>query len=80
MDFDDADECTFSATTMRLECPTVTHDGLTITRSFSFLDGAGVPEHAFDPAKTNTVNLKRSVIGTVTHHETATARLPAQVI
>ncbi|GAC1453454.1 MAG: hypothetical protein PVSMB1_01990 [Gemmatimonadaceae bacterium] len=73
MDFDDADECTFSASTMRLECPTITHDGLTITRSFSFRDAAGAVEHAFDPAKTNTVNVKRSVIGTVTHHETATS-------
>lgn len=71
MDFDDSDECTFSATTMRLECPTITHDGLTITRSFSFLDATGAVEQAFDPAKTNTVNIKRSVSGTVTHHETA---------
>jgi hypothetical protein len=73
MDFDDADECTFSATTNRLECPTITRHGLTITRSFSFLDAAGAVEHAFDPAKTNTVNIKRNVSGTVTHHGTATS-------
>jgi hypothetical protein len=71
--FDHSDNCAFSTTTNRVECATITHDGLTITRSFSFLDALGVVQQAFDTAKTNTVNIKKSVSGTVTHHETATS-------
>ena len=71
--FDHSDNCAFSATTNRVECATITHDGLTITRSFSFLDASGAAQQAFDTAKTNTVNIKKSVSGTITHHETATS-------
>jgi len=71
--FDHSDNCAFSTTTNRLECPTMTHDGLTITRSFSFLDAKGAVQQAFDTATTNTVNIKKSVSGTVTHHETVTS-------
>lgn len=72
-DFDDSDACIFSTTTSRVECATVTHGGLTINRSFSFLDATGAVQQAFDIVKTNTVNVKSSVTGTVTHHETATS-------
>jgi hypothetical protein len=71
--FDHSDNCAFSATTNRVECATITHDGLTITRSFSFLDASGAVQQAFDTAKTNTVNIKKSVSGTITHHETVTS-------
>jgi hypothetical protein len=72
-DFDDSDDCTFSTTTSRVECATVTRGGLTINRSFSFLDAAGTVQQMFDPSTTNTVNTKSSVTGTVTHHQTATS-------
>jgi len=72
-DFDDTGACTFSTTSSRVECPTVTRAGLTFNRSFSFLDGAGAVQQAFDAAKTNTVNAKSTVTGTVTHHSTATS-------
>jgi hypothetical protein len=72
-DFDDSNSCTFSTTTSRVECTAVTRGGLTINRSFSFLDASGAVEQAFDAAKTNTVNVKNSVTGTVTHHSTATS-------
>jgi hypothetical protein len=72
-DFDDSNSCTFSTTSNRVECAALTRGGLTINRSFSFLDAAGVAEHAFDATKTNTVNVKNSVTGTVTHHSTATS-------
>ena len=72
-DFDDSNSCAFSTTTNRNDCAAITHDGLTINRSYSFLDGAGHVEQAFDPANTNTVNVKNSVTGTVTHHSTATS-------
>jgi hypothetical protein len=73
-DFDDSNACTFSTTSNRVECPTVTRaGGLTVNRSFSFLDASGAVQHAFDETTTNTVNVKNSVTGTVTHHETATS-------
>jgi hypothetical protein len=72
-DFDDSNTCTFSTTSSRVECAAVTRGGLTINRSFSFLDAAGAVQQAFDAAKTNTVNAKNSVTGTVTHHSTATS-------
>ena len=75
-DFDDDDaSCTFNTTSKRVECATLTRGGLTINRSFSFLDLAGKVEQAFDPANTNTVNVKSSVTGTVTHHSTATSTI-----
>jgi hypothetical protein len=73
--FDHSDNCTFSTTTNRVECPTMTRDGLTITRSFSFLDAKGAVQQAFDTATTNTVNIKKSVSGTITHHETVTSKV-----
>lgn len=71
--FDHSDACAFSTTTNRVECATIIHDGLTINRSFSFLDAAGKVQQAFDTATTNTVNVKKSVSGTITHHETVTS-------
>jgi len=73
--FDHSDNCAFSTTTNRNDCATITHDGLTITRSFSFLDAAGTVQQAFDTATTNTVNIKKSVSGTITHHETVTSKV-----
>jgi len=73
--FDHSDNCAFSTTTNRVECATITHDGLTINRSFSFLDKSGAVQQAFDTATTNTVNIKKSVSGTITHHETVTSKV-----
>jgi hypothetical protein len=72
-DFDDSNACTFDAAIMSVKCATVTRGGLTIDRSFSFKDASGAVQHAFDETTTNTVNVKNSVTGTVTHHETATS-------
>jgi hypothetical protein len=72
-DFDDSNGCAFSTTNSRNDCAAITRGGLTINRSYSFLDGAGKVEQAFDPANTNTVNVTNSVAGTVTHHSTATS-------
>lgn len=74
---DSDDDCAFSTITTRLECTAVNHRGLTITRSFSFLDAAGAVQQAFDNQTTNTVNAKTSVSGTITHHETATSTVNA---
>ena len=72
-DFDDSNVCAFSTTTNRNDCAAIIRGGLTINRSFSFLDASGKVEQAFDPANTNTVNVKNSATGTVTHHSTATS-------
>jgi hypothetical protein len=71
--FNHSDNCVFSTTTNRVECPTNTHDGLTINRSFSFLDASGTVQQSFVSGTTNTVNVKKSVSGTITHHETVTS-------
>jgi len=71
--FNHSDNCVFSTTTNRVECATITHDGLTINRSFSFLDASGAVQQAFDTGTTNTVDVKKTVSGTITHHETVTS-------
>jgi hypothetical protein len=71
--FNHSDNCVFSTTTNRVECPTNTHDGLTLNRSFSFLDASGTVQQSFVRGTTNTVNVKKSVSGTITHHETVTS-------
>jgi hypothetical protein len=76
-DWDDSDACAFSTTTNRVECSTVTRRGLTINRSFSFLDAAGAVQQRFVRGTTNTVNVTNSVSGTRTHHETATSTVNA---
>ncbi|MEO8910710.1 MAG: hypothetical protein ABI408_10850 [Gemmatimonadaceae bacterium] len=71
--FDEDDSCAFSTTTNRLVCGPVTHGGLTVIRSFSFLDASGAVQQAFVRGTTNTVNVQRNVDGTRNHHETATS-------
>jgi hypothetical protein len=72
-DFDDSNACAFSTTSNRNDCAAITRGGLTINRSYSFLDALGHMQQAFDPASTNTVNVRNAVTGTVTHHSTATS-------
>jgi hypothetical protein len=73
-DFDDDDaSCTFNTTSKRVECATLTRGGLTINRSFSFLDASRAVQQAFNSSTTNTVNVTASVRGTITHHQTATS-------
>lgn len=67
-DWDDSHNCAFSTTTNRVACATATRHGLTIDRSFSFLDAAGAVQQSFVRGTTNTVNVTSSVSGTTTHH------------
>src|SRR5216117_2131715 len=67
----DSDDCAFSTTSNRLECTIVRENGLTINRSFSYLDASGAVQQAFDTAKTNTVNAQTTVSGTRVHHDGA---------
>ena len=72
-DWHDSDNCAFSTTSNRLECTATNHRGLTISRSYSFLDATGAVQQQFAFGTTNTVNLKTSVSGTVVHHEDDTS-------
>ena len=65
--------CAFSASDNRVTCAAVARNGLTINRSYSYLDLSGAVQQTFDAATTNTVNAKTSVSGTKTHHNNATS-------
>src|SRR5205085_299044 len=56
--------CTFSATSGRVTCPSSTFAGLTIDRSFAYTDLSGKAQSAPD-SNTNTVNTRSSVVGTI---------------
>jgi hypothetical protein len=61
--------CAFSSTDNRVTCAAVTRRGLTIDRSFKYLDASGAVQQAFDTATTNTVNVQTTVSGTRIHHD-----------
>lgn len=64
-------DCTFSSSTGRVTCPTVTDPrGLTIARSASYKKADGTVQSAPD-STTNTVNMQISVTGTVTRRDSA---------
>jgi len=68
-DWDDSDACAFSSTTNRVECSMTNRHGITVTRSFSFLDAAGAVQQSFNRTTTNTVNVTTSTSGTRLHHD-----------
>ena len=70
-DLRDGSNCAFSSTDNRVDCLAMTRRGLTITRSFSYLDASGAVQQAFDTATTNTVNAQTTVTGIRVHHEAA---------
>jgi hypothetical protein len=60
----DPSTCRYSATSGFFECPTTTVNGLTFTRSFRLIDGAGNPQSAPD-THTSAIETKTTVDGTV---------------
>lgn len=68
-DWDDSDACAFSTTTNRVECSRTNRQGITVTRSFSFLDASGAVQQSFNRTTTNTVNVTTSTSGTRLHHD-----------
>lgn len=56
--------CSYSASSGRVVCPTLTMNGLTITRSFAYSDASGKTQQALD-STTNTVNSRVAVSGTM---------------
>jgi hypothetical protein len=57
-------DCSFDATSERVDCPDRTHDGLTLTMSFQLKDTGGVAQAAFDTLSTDYVNVQTSISGT----------------
>jgi hypothetical protein len=66
-------DCTFSASTGRVTCPTATVNGLTTNRSFAYTDKSGKAQQAFDTT-THAINTRISVAGTMVsrRHDTTT--------
>jgi hypothetical protein len=61
--------CTFASTDNRVTCAEVVRRGLTVNRSFKFLDASGAVQQAFDTSTTNSVNVVTTVTGTRVHHD-----------
>ncbi|HKN58432.1 MAG TPA: hypothetical protein VJV97_06250 [Gemmatimonadaceae bacterium] len=70
--------CAFSSTDNRVTCAAATRRGLTIDRSFSYLDASGAVQQAFDTATTNTVNAQTTVSGTRIHHDNDTSTVKSK--
>ena len=60
-----ATACTYSPVSMRVECPPVTRNGLTYTRSIAFYDAAGVAQPKRDD-NTRSTNTRIAVTGSTT--------------
>ncbi|HEV8356609.1 MAG TPA: hypothetical protein VGQ17_07540 [Gemmatimonadales bacterium] len=56
--------CPFDAASGRLVCPTISHDGITINRSYAFWDAANAVQQAYDATTTAKANLQTSFVGT----------------
>lgn len=63
--------CSFNASSGRVECAAETRNGLTIVRSAAYSDASGTPQSAFDSLTTNTINTRITVSGTVTRRDSA---------
>jgi hypothetical protein len=57
--------CAYQAATQSFACTPIVATGLTVTQSFTLLDGSGAPQSAFDQATTSAVRAKTSVAGTL---------------
>ena len=57
--------CTYQASTQSFACTPVVSSGLTVTQSFTLLDGSGAPQSAFDKGSTSAVRANTVVAGTL---------------
>jgi hypothetical protein len=62
---------TFDATTGRVVCAALTHNGVTTNRSAQYTDASGAVRQAFDTLTTNTVNVQSAVSGTIVYDRAA---------
>lgn len=61
-----ASGCNYDAGSSSFVCPTMTAAGLTLTRSFTLLDGSGNPQQSYDRTTTAAIRTTSSAVGTVT--------------
>jgi hypothetical protein len=67
--------CTFSAASSRVECPPLTRNGITTTRSVAYATAGGAVQQAWDSVTTDRINTRVGVTGTrtrVTRRDSAT--------
>lgn len=57
--------CRYNESEGRWVCPPVHRDGLTLLRSFAYVDGDGDPMRRFDPLLTAGANTRTAVFGTL---------------
>jgi hypothetical protein len=66
--------CRYNDTEGRWVCPPITRDGLTLHRSFAYMDGDGNPMRRFDPLLTASTNTRNAVVGAL-QRDNATVRI-----
>lgn len=66
--------CRYNEAEGRWVCPPVSRDGLTLLRSFAYVDGASNPMRHFDALLTAAANTRNAVFGTLTR-ENATIQV-----
>lgn len=57
--------CSYASAIQAFVCPSITMQGVTVTRSFTLLNAAGSPLSQFDPATTASIRAKTSAVGTI---------------
>jgi len=60
-----ATRCPYQATSQSFACAPLVVSGLTVTQSFTLLDGSGTPQSAFDQATTSAVRANTAFEGTI---------------
>ena len=70
-------DCTFSSATGRADCDDDEEHGLTVTRTVAWFDADGNAQTAFDSATTDKINVKVTVSGTRTRHDSSTSVIDA---
>jgi hypothetical protein len=65
-----ASGCNYQAASGSFTCPTVNVAGLTLTRTFVLLDGAGNPQSSYDRTSTAAIRTTSSAVGTMTESGT----------
>jgi hypothetical protein len=60
-----ASRCPYQASSQSFACPPIVASGITVTQSFTLLDGSGATQSAFDQATTSAVRANTAFAGTV---------------
>lgn len=61
--------CTYDAASGRFACPQVAAGGITLDRSYAFLDASGQPQSAYDAATTDSIDFQMSLAGSIDNNQ-----------